>query len=317
MVPVILLTGFLGSGKTTLLNRILAAGSPVEGKLAVIVNEFGDVGIDGDLLPGDMTRQVEIPGGCICCVLDEDLAKTITELLDGEPDIGMIVVETTGIAEPLPITWTLGEEPLADRVRTAAIVTVVDALEHERHRPMSPSVDAQVEDADVLVIAKGDLPGAAERIPGLREQLRRQNRPAPILAGPPDEVVAALRDILVDPGLRPRPRGEAAPAASRHEGLESLAMPIERLLDLEELAELLQELPAGVLRIKGIADVVDAASGSEEPVRVAFHRVGARVSAEPIEGGGAPRLVAIGYHLDRDALAACLDDAALDDAAID
>jgi G3E family GTPase len=310
MIPVVLITGFLGSGKTTLLNRILAAGSPVDGKLAVIVNELGDAGIDGDLLPAGMTRQVELPGGCICCVLDEDLEKTIMELTDVDSGVAMIVVETTGIAEPLPIGWTLEAEPLSERVRLAAVITVVDSLEHERHRPMSPSVDAQVEDADVLVLSKGDVPEAREQIPGLVAALRRQNETAPILTGEPDEVVAQLTAILVDPPVRP---GAATAPAHRHgsHGVESISLPIGGVLDLEELADRLQELPRDVLRIKGIADVLDEGAGWLEPTRVAFHRVGARVSAEPIAGGGEPRMVAIGYHLDRDALAACIEDAAI------
>ncbi|MCP4445769.1 MAG: GTP-binding protein [Myxococcales bacterium] len=90
------------------------------GQLALIVNEFGDVGIDGDLLPDEMTRQIEINGGCICCRLDGDLEKTLLELMDGQPDLSAIIIETTGIAEPLPISWTLAQGKLAKRARLAA-----------------------------------------------------------------------------------------------------------------------------------------------------------------------------------------------------
>src|SRR5688572_14407576 len=120
MVPVVVLTGFLGSGKTTLLNRLLDTRPPDDGRLAVIVNELGAVGIDADLLPADMARQVELPGGCICCVLNEDLERTLCDLVDGGPPLSTIVIETTGIAEPLPISWTLAGESLATRVRLAA-----------------------------------------------------------------------------------------------------------------------------------------------------------------------------------------------------
>ena len=311
MVPVILITGFLGAGKTSLLNRLLAAGNPAGGKLAVIVNEFGAVGIDGDLLPGEMTRQVELPGGCICCVLDEDLAKTIGELLADSPDVSMIVIETTGIAEPVPISWTLASEPLADKVRLAAVVTVVDALEHERHRPASESVDIQVEDADILVVAKGDL-ASPEKVKALVRSLATQNPRAPIITGQPGEVTARLREILVDPPVAAPPR--RPDREDRHQHLESLVLPIAGVVDFEDLADRLQELPGDVLRIKGIADVIDEGSGWSEPTRVVFHRVGARVSAEPLGDGrgGEPRMVAIGYHLDRAQLARCLDDAAID-----
>jgi G3E family GTPase len=258
-----------------------------------------------------MTRQVELPGGCICCLLDEDLGKTIRELLDESPEIAMIAIETTGVAEPVPISWTLGTEPLDRLVRLAAVVTVVDALEHERHRPMSASVDAQVEDADILAVAKCDL-ASESQVAALVESLRSRNRHAPILTGSPDAVVDRLREVLGDPSPRATPPRPPAPG-ERHQHIESIAVPISAVLDFEELAEKLQELPADVLRIKGIADVIDEGSGWDSPTRVVFHRVGARVSAEPLDPGrgGEPRLVAIGYHLERAALARCIDESAV------
>jgi len=321
MIPILLLTGFLGSGKTTLLNRLLE-NRPTEGPLAeasgplaLIVNEFGDVGIDGDLLPDEMTRQIEIKGGCICCRLDGDLEKTLLELMEGQPDLSAIIIETTGIAEPLPISWTLAQGPLATRVRLAAVITVVDALEHERHRPLSPSVDAQVEYADLLVITKLDIAGASQ-CAAIESLLRETNEVAPVLAGNTDALVAQLWQALNDPAETLRTDGSERSVSSTPDGnvghhFHSVALPIEHTLDFELLSEGLEELAPDYIRIKGIARVVDGSSGSDAPTMVVFHRVGARVSAEPARDDLECRLVAIGAHIDAKELQSCLDAAVL------
>jgi G3E family GTPase len=331
VVPVVLLTGFLGSGKTTLLNRLLAArrqgGDQASGgKLAILVNELGSIGIDGSLLPDGAARQVELPGGCICCTLDENLEQSLRELLAAAPDLELVIIETTGVAEPLPILWTLTGEGLAGQIRVAAVVTVVDALEHERHRPLAPAVDAQVEHADILLVSKLDAlepDGARARLAVLEPALRELCPSAVLLAEPdPDRSAAALLGLLADPALdssaarrRMAPRiaahahahaERAAPAAHQ---IEAVALPIEGTLDFEELTSQLEELPPSYVRIKGIARAVDLSTGSAEVRWIAFHRVGARVSAEPLAVGGeqpAPRLVALGFDLDLGRLAACL-----------
>jgi G3E family GTPase len=317
------LTGFLGSGKTTLLNRFLALRQErarwhegPQPKLAILVNELGAVGIDGALLPPGASRQVELPGGCICCTLDENLEKSLGELLDAEPTLELVIIETTGIAEPLPILWTLGREPLSARVRLAAVVTVVDALEHERHRPLAPAVDAQVEQADVVVLSKLDLVGdrAADRTSELVALVRETNAGAAILAERGAGAGAlALARLLADPqtaGGRAFPAGGAQHAhdEDRH-GFETVALPIEGTLDFEELTTRLEELPAGYVRIKGICHAIDRSSGTDEPFWIAFHRVGARVSAEPLPSASErvfPCVVALGTGLDADQLAACV-----------
>lgn len=328
MVPVVLLTGFLGSGKTTVLNRFLAhrqerarwVAGP-QPKLAILVNELGAVGIDAALLPPGAARQVELPGGCICCTLDENLEKSLGELLDAEPSLESVVIETTGIAEPLPILWTLGREPLSLRVRVAAVVTVVDGLEHERNRSLAPAADAQVEQADVVVLSKLDLVGdrAADRVVELTALVRALSPASAILAERSAVAnAAALARLLADPELG---AGRAAAGATgahhthgdgdgadRH-GFETLALPIEGTLDFEELTARLEELPAGYVRIKGICHAIDRSSGTDEPFWIAFHRVGARVSAEPLPSAGErvfPCIVALGTGLDEDQLASCV-----------
>ncbi len=320
MVPILLLTGFLGSGKTTLLNHLLDnrpnAGPFAEkaGKLALIVNEFGDVGIDGDLLPDEMTRQIEIKGGCICCRLDEDLVKTLTELVETQPDLSAIIIETTGIAEPLPVSWTLAGDSLKDKFRLAAVITVVDALEHEKHRPMSASVDAQVEYADLLAIAKLDMVDQAVD-EALEETLRELNEVAPIVRGQGSKLAENLWRSLDDPSFecvdREKTSDNAGARDSSH-AFQSVVVSIDSVLDFEILSEELEELPASYIRIKGIARVIDGASGNTDTRLIAFHRVGARVSSEPLNKAGSPdavpltRLVAIGHAVDGAVLEACI-----------
>ncbi len=314
MVPVVILTGFLGSGKTSLLNRLLSTRpSSHPGKLAIIVNEFGDVGIDGDLLPADMTQQVELPGGCICCQLSDDLEKTLTDLLESQPELSMIIIETTGVAEPVPITWSILRAPLDARLRVAAVVTVVDPLHHAAHRPLSHAVDLQVSDADLIAITKLDLvPG--NRVPAeLAAHLQHANPLAPVLAAQPDALPHRVWAALADPELRstrPGPPG-GAPGEPSHRGhaeeFTCVWLPIESTLDFEELATQLEELPASYVRIKGIARVIDGSTGSEEPHIIAFHRVGTRVSSEPLPNHPTPRIVALGPGIEPGPLAACLD----------
>ncbi|HUS67870.1 MAG TPA: GTP-binding protein [Kofleriaceae bacterium] len=321
MTPVVLLTGFLGSGKTTLLNRLLArrrAAIPAAaaGKLAVLVNELGAVGVDAALLPPGAARQVELPGGCICCTLDENLEASLGELLTAEPSIELVIIETTGVAEPLPILWTLGGDALAARVRVAAVVTVMDALEHERHRPLTPAVDNQVEHADVVVVSKLDALDPAAR-PARQAELERavhaRSPAAAIVAEPdPEAGAAALERLLADPALdlrAARALPALAPAFQAH-GFESVTARIEGTLDLEELTAELEALPPTWVRLKGICWAIDRSTGSADARLIAFHRVGARVSSEPIvplpDPPVEPRAVALGTDLDADRLAACL-----------
>lgn len=330
-IPVVVLTGFLGSGKTTLLNRLMRTRPPSRGKMAIVVNEFGEVGIDGDLLPPEMTRQVELPGGCICCVLNEDLDRTLVELLDGTPDVEMIVIETTGIAEPMPICWSLEREPLSERVRLAAVVTVVDVTHFEQSRGMSPGVDAQIEYADVLALSKTDLLDGDQAPPALMSTLRELNPSAPAITGAPDEVAATLWRSITDPALPPAAATSRQPASPGHEhghdhdaqhgngsdvlgsahGFETIWLPITATLDFEELSSELEDLPGNWVRIKGIARVIDESTGSAEPHWVAFHRVGTRVSRELLPAPASPRVVALGKALEPARLAACLDAAVI------
>jgi G3E family GTPase len=307
MVPVIVLTGFLGSGKTTLLNRLFRERPPGRGRFAIVVNELGSIGIDADLLPEEATRQVELPGGCICCALVEDLKTTLEELIESAPDLECIIIETTGVADPMPISWTLAAEPLDVLVRLAAVVTVVDPHHHGQSRGQSPSVDAQVRYADLIVLSKLDEVQLSDE---LRRSLRELNPIAPIIEQAPARVAGALWAYLDDPDLGNRAAGPRQDHSHAHAdgdaGFDSVAVAAGDTYDLEELVSALEELPPGVIRLKGIVRAIDAEAGASQPGLFVVHRVGARVSTEPYPAEAQTRVVAIGRDIDSIRLSACL-----------
>jgi G3E family GTPase len=313
VVPLIVLTGFLGSGKTTLVNRLLArraARGLAPGKLGLIVNELGAVGIDGELL-GGAGRQVELPGGCVCCVLGDDLGKTLRELC-ASGELEAIVLETTGVAEPIGIAWAIEAMGAASPVRLAAVVTLVDACNVARSRPASPAVDAQLAYADAVLLTKVPLATTDEQA-AARALIAELVPRAVVRDGTTDEHAAWLEELLRDPSLERV--GGAAPghvhdAHCGHvggaHGIDSVWLPIDGVLDLEQLEDGLAALPASFLRIKGIARAVDGRTGEAAARWVAFHRVGLRVSSEPLADGAEARVVALGPGVTTPPLAACL-----------
>jgi G3E family GTPase len=160
-LPTTLLTGFLGSGKTTLLRRALV--SPELADTAVIVNEIGEIAIDHHLVDFVEGSVLELPGGCLCCAVREDLARTLRSLLERRDAGGIrrfqrIVIETTGLADPAPILFTLGTDPMLDhRLRLAGVVTLVDAVHGAATLDRFAEAGRQAALADVLVITKTDL----------------------------------------------------------------------------------------------------------------------------------------------------------------
>jgi G3E family GTPase len=279
------------------------------GKLGVIVNELGEVGIDGALLDGG-ARQVELPGGCVCCVLGDDLDRTLLDLVATNPGMEAIVLETTGVAEPLPIAWAVRREPVASAVRLAMVVALVDATHFTTALNVSAAVGAQVAYSDALLVTKAELAGED----GVAQAVAAATALAPralVLTGTTDEHVEWLEQVLADPDVEHTPLGphdhdhhDHHEAGHAHHGIATLALDIPGAIDLEELEDQLAELPAAYVRIKGIASTGDGWA--------AFHRVGLRVSSEPLPRAPAGfadnhgRIVALGRDLRQDQLAACV-----------
>ena len=155
-IPVTVLTGYLGAGKTTLLNRILS--EPHGQKFAVIVNEFGEIGIDNDLVVGADEEVFEMNNGCVCCTVRGDLIRIIDGLMRRKGKFDAIIVETTGLADPAPVAQTFFvDENVGQKARLDAVVTVADARWLKDRLRDAPEAKNQVAFADVILLNKTDL----------------------------------------------------------------------------------------------------------------------------------------------------------------
>src|SRR5215472_16278705 len=155
-IPVTVLTGYLGAGKTTLLNRILS--EPHGKKYAVIVNEFGEIGIDNDLVVGADEEVFEMNNGCICCTVRGDLVRILAGLMRRKGKFDAIIVETTGLADPAPFAQTFFiDESVGRKTKLDAVVTVADAKWLSERLKDAPEAKNQIAFADVILINKTDL----------------------------------------------------------------------------------------------------------------------------------------------------------------
>ena len=259
-MPATVLTGFLGSGKTTLLRRALV--SPALADTAVIINELGEIAIDHhlvDFVEGDV---LELPGGCLCCAVREDLARTLRSLLERR-DAGQIrqfrriVIETTGLADPAPILFTLGADPMLDHsLHLARVVTLVDAVNGADSLDRFAEAGRQAALADTLVITKTDL------VPLGPDLLRRLDA----LNDRADRIVAAETEdagpILFGGGApSAAPVIPAEPVAIHTHGIDAFGVILEgalsRLDFARALGSLARERGTDLLRVKGIVCFAD------------------------------------------------------------
>lgn len=249
IMEVILVSGFLGAGKTTLVSHLLRSRPEGTGKLAVIVNEVGEVGVDGTLLSGENVDMVELTSGCICCTIQTDFLRAVEEIRDRiDPDF--LVVETTGVAQPGDMFDILFHPPLSEFAGLRSLVTVVDANFFKARKVLGPFYENQIRFADLLILNKIDLVDT-ERVREIQDFLGRTNSSARILC---------TENCVVDPSLlfqaytnekndHPSPFEEHH---NHHEwGFQAFSFQDRGVMDRERLERFLESLPETLFRLKG------------------------------------------------------------------
>lgn len=335
-IPVILVAGFLGSGKTTLLNHLLRA---CDGRIGVLVNDFGAVNIDAMLVAGQVDAAVTLTNGCVCCAVDrEGLDAALDTLLRPSARLDAIVIEASGIAEPKSLIRmvTSSSDP---RMRYGGLVYLVDGAMFGRTRTEHPELDGHVTVADLVVINKADLV-AADDLADLQELLSTLNPTAahrcvvdaridPTMlfdampTGDPDARVEQAQQLTLDALLAGSgPQGSDPPVGGAsgdhrhthlHDGFTSVDFTTDDAMDARRLATFLERPPRGCYRIKGVV-WFDIAGHRQ---RFVVHGVGGFVEARREPWSGRKRstsLVAIGAGMDRDEVMASLCAAVATDA---
>jgi G3E family GTPase len=271
--PVTVLTGFLGAGKTTLLNHLLR--QPALARTAVLVNEFGEIGIDHLLVEKLDENTVLLNAGCLCCTVRGDLTRVLREMLPRarRDEISRIVIETTGLAEPAPILATLMTDPVvASAYRLDGVVTVLDAVAGETNLSERPEAMRQLAVADRIVLTKSDLADAGP----LRARIARVNPGAPVIVAEHGAVdpAAILHAGLFNPASKiPDVAGWLHAEAHDHhhdhdERVTSFCLTFDRPLHWQGvglwLEMLIQTRGKDLLRVKGILNL----QGQDRPVAI-------------------------------------------------
>lgn len=338
-IPATVVTGFLGAGKTSLIQHLLRTANGR--RLALIINEFGEVGVDGEIVKGCRIEGcpeeniVELANGCICCTVADDFLPTMEALLSRSEPPEHIVIETSGLALPKPLVKAFGWPEVRTRVTVDGVIAVVDgpavaagrfaedpaavaqqraadaALDHDS--PLAELFEDQLACADLVVLNKTDLMDATARQAAeaiIAKELTRAVKVLPARFGAVDASVLLGLGAAAEDDLAARPSHHDGEGEHDHDDFESFAVPLAPLADPQTLVDRL--LPVierhDILRVKGFAQV------DGKPMRLVVQGVGARVQHhydrpwavdEPRDG----RLVVIGLKgLDRAAITAALCD---------
>lgn len=331
-LPVTIITGFLGSGKTTLLNHILTNQQGL--KTAVLVNEFGEIGIDNELIVTTDDNMVELNNGCICCTINEDLIQAVYKVLERPEKIDYLVVETTGLADPLPVALTFLGTELREMTRLDSIVTMVDCANFSLDLFNSQAALSQITYGDIIVLNKTDLVDEAD-VDSLEVRIRDLKQSARILRTEKSQVPLPLilsvglfesdqyfdthedhhdhhhhdhhdhhdhSNCDHDHGHCEHDHGHHHHDHSNHldvDGFTSVSFASEKPFSIRKFQYFLDnQLPENVFRAKGILWF------DESPKRHIFHLSGKRFTLEDDEWKGQRKnqLVLIGQNLDHETL---------------
>lgn len=267
-MPVTIITGFLGSGKTTLLNHILSNNEDL--KIAVLVNEFGDINIDSHFLISMDEDMVELNNGCICCTINDNLVEAVYRVLERSDRVDYMIVETTGVADPLPIILTFLGNELRELTRLDSIITMVDAETFTPEHFDSEVAFKQINYADITILNKTDL-ASSEQIKNLENYIYNVKQGARILHAKKAQLpLPLILDVgyndpkqysnLVEENKNKENHEDPHHHHSHHhdshldnDGFVSISFTSNRPFYVEKLENFLQEkLPKNVFRAKGI-----------------------------------------------------------------
>jgi len=242
--PIILITGFLGAGKTTFLRRVI---DQLDKKFAILMNEFGDVGIDTQIIQGKNINIQELLGGCVCCSLSGEFEAAIKEIIDSyKPEI--IIVETTGVAEPDALVLEISEN--MPEVQLDSTITIADADSLIRFPQLGRTGKSQIEMADVILLNKTDLV-THEQLQEVKDKLHRLNNKAPLL-----ETEYCNIDLSLVLGVRQEKKVKKKPGKHKT-AFQSFTLKLQKPVDRKRFEEFLKNLPKEVYRLKGFVPFTD------------------------------------------------------------